>query len=124
MKTDHLELKVMGRGGQEKSELERALDRSADPALTGCPEPCHRKLSRVPSVVPGAGHPRGLSFPPLQITPREACWSQTPNAQPRPRVRTSSPERNELQKAFLLLFISKRNLILSGCKNICHWTRV
>ncbi|KAB0405131.1 hypothetical protein E2I00_012209 [Balaenoptera physalus] len=52
MKTDHLELKVMGRSGQEKSELERALDRSADPALTGCPGPCYRKLSRVPSVVP------------------------------------------------------------------------
>ena len=78
MKTDHLELKVMGRSGQEKSELERALDRSTDPALTGCPEPCYRKLSRVPSVVPRAGHPRGLSFFPPQKTLREASWSPDP----------------------------------------------
>ncbi|KAJ8796435.1 hypothetical protein J1605_017905 [Eschrichtius robustus] len=87
MKTDHLELKVMGRSGQKKSELERALDRSADPALTGCPEPCYRKLSRVPSVVPCAAlSARGASIRPkakVQRAPNpfpERLWGRSREA--------------------------------------------
>jgi hypothetical protein len=57
-----------------------------------------------------------LSPPPPKNSVR---YFSAPSSQLGPRVKTSSPKRNELQKAFLLFF-SKRNLILSGCKNIYH----
>lgn len=59
------------------------FDRSADPGLTDCPEPCHRKLPRVPwgpcaqvTLVAFLSHP----------TPGKSCkrhaGPQTPNTLP------------------------------------------